>query len=156
MQNSGNTLDYKTKLYNTWRGMKNRCHSPNPSQPAFYKDKGIKVCDEWIKWANFKIWALSNGYKDGLTIDRIDNSKGYQPNNCRFVTQEQNCNNRSITIIVIYNGVFHPLKPLLRSIGKIKCYRAIRDRIARGWNHEEAINTPIKVGLYNYGNRWKS
>lgn len=148
--------DYKTKLYNIWRGMKNRCHGAKTIQPHLYKDKGITVCLSWQKWGRFKKWALKNGYFEGLQIDRIDNSLGYFPSNCRFVTPEQNANNRDITLMVLYDGYSQPIKPLLRKLGKIDDYYSIRMRILRGWNHQMAIDTPIKKGNYNYGNRHKA
>ena len=147
--------DYKTKLYNIWRGIKNRCYGEKTIQPHLYKDKGITVYIGWHQWNGFKEWALKNGYKDGLQIDRINNSLGYFPKNCRFVTPEQNANNRDVTFMVLYNGLTQPIKPLLKSLGKSENYYSIRMRILRGWNHQAAIDTPIKTGNYNYGNRHK-
>lgn len=70
--------------------MKQRCNNPNlPSAPWYY-DKGIKVCDEWIIYSNFEKWALSNGYSDNLTIDRINSDGNYEPNNCQWITRADN------------------------------------------------------------------
>jgi len=60
----------------------------------YYQDRGIKVCDEWQKREVFFAWALDNGYSDNLELDRIDNEKGYEPNNCRWVTHLVNMRNR--------------------------------------------------------------
>ncbi len=78
-----------TKLHNTWRAMKNRVKE-NYFQSQYYADKGITICDEFKKYIPFREFALKNGWKDGLTIDRIDGNKGYYPENVRFVTQREN------------------------------------------------------------------
>ena len=63
-----------------------------------YQDRGITVCDEWLVFESFRDWALSHGYKEGFQIDRIDNDKGYCPENCRWVSPKENTNNRRNTI----------------------------------------------------------
>jgi len=138
----------KKGLYNTWRAMKNRC-KPEYFNSKIYHKKGISVCDEWGgSYLAFKKWALNNGYKTGLHIDRINNSKGYHPGNCHFVTNMVNANNRDDTFYVNYKGRKIALMLLLREIGKIKHAPAIRSRISRGWNHEKAIDTEIRKGNY--------
>lgn len=137
-----------TKLHNTWRGMKNRC-KPYHSESHLYYDKGIKVCKEWNTFNKFKEWALQNGYKDGLTIDRIDGNKGYYPDNCRFVSQKVNSNNTENTFYVNYNGDKKAFMLLLDEKGLTNHSAAIRSRIKRGWPVSDAINKPIRQG--NYG-----
>lgn len=90
----------KTRLWRIWQGMcvragDNKCRKPDVV--ARYKDRGISVCEEWKAFVNFAEWALSHGYDDTLQIDRIDNDRGYSPDNCRWVTCRQNCNNRGNT-----------------------------------------------------------
>lgn len=139
---------YDGGIYNVWRGMKNRC-KPNYFQKHLYYDKGITVCKEWLmSYARFKMWALDNGYMQGLQIDREDNSLGYYPGNCRFVTQFVNINNRDNSLFVTYKGVRQSLIMLLRELDKIDHYAAIRTRISRGWDHDKAINTQIRKGNY--------
>lgn len=86
-----------TRIYAMWRGMISRCYSDSCENSKYYKGKGITVCDEWKSdKQSFFDWAILNGYSDDLTIDRIDNSKGYSPDNCRFsdiVTQNNNKTN---------------------------------------------------------------
>lgn len=80
----------KTRLYNTWINMKRRCYNTNNKDFVSYGGKGITVCAEWYDYTNFKAWALANGYKDNLTIDRIDSSGDYCPENCQWLTMVEN------------------------------------------------------------------
>lgn len=78
-------------LYRKWVNMKSRCYNPNVHDYESYGARGITVCDEWLNNPNaFILWGLANGWKEGLQIDRIDNDKGYSPNNCHFVTFLEN------------------------------------------------------------------
>lgn len=71
--------------------MKKRCYSKHSQQKKWYQDKGILVCDEWINnYQAFKIWALRNGYKNNLQLDRVDNDGNYNPDNCQFITCLEN------------------------------------------------------------------
>lgn len=83
-----------TKLYNSWRGMKERCTNPNYYKSEHYFDKGITLCEEWHKFAPFAEWALANGYEEGLTVDRVDPSGNYCPENCRWVSMSVQMHNR--------------------------------------------------------------
>lgn len=83
----------RTRLYHTWSGMIQRTTNPKDKYYMNYGGRGIKVCDEWRNFSVFKEWAESNGYRDDLFIDRIDNDRGYSPDNCRFSTRLQQQNN---------------------------------------------------------------
>lgn len=136
-------------LWNVYRGMRNRCYGENTAHPHLYKDKGIRVCADWnASFYTFKKWAHSNGYAKHLQIDRIDNSAGYRPDNCRWVTPLENCNNRGCTIRVVYKGKLSSLSMILHEKKLVTHHATIRQRIERGWSADDAIDTPIRKGNY--------
>lgn len=80
-----------TRLYRTWAGMKARCNNKFSSNFKYYGGRGIFVCQEWeADFTNFRNWALSHGYTDTLTIDRIKNDGNYEPSNCQWLTKSEN------------------------------------------------------------------
>lgn len=94
-----------TALYGLWCSMKGRCGNPNNKSYKFYGARGISVCSEWENnFQSFYDWAMANGYKAGLQLDRIDTNGNYCPENCRFITQKENENNRRDNVIVDYQG----------------------------------------------------
>lgn len=98
---------YGTKLYYAWYNMCNRCNRKNNCGYSDYGGRGIKVCNEWLGesgFVNFANWALSNGYEEGLTLDRIDNDKGYIPQNCRWVDRFVQANNKRNNHYIKING----------------------------------------------------
>ena len=80
-----------TRLYSIWTDMKHRCYDQNQKAYKNYGGKGIVICDEWKEdFKAFYDWAMANGYAEGLTIDRIDPSKSYDPSNCQWLTRSEN------------------------------------------------------------------
>lgn len=86
----GESHDHRTRLYTIWLGMRARCNRPTHHAYSLYGGKGVKVCEEWSEYPAFKEWAIANGYADNLSIDRIDPSKGYSPDNCQWLTPSEN------------------------------------------------------------------
>jgi len=93
-----------TKLYEVWKVMRQRCQNKNNKAYANYGGRGIKVCGEWNDFKNFCEWAINSGYKEGLTLERIDVNGDYEPSNCKWVTLEEQQKNKTNTIYVEING----------------------------------------------------
>jgi len=95
-----------TRIYYTYRNMLNRCYNSHIKEFVWYGARGIRICDEWldpdIGFINFYNWAMSHGYTDELTIDRIDNDGNYEPSNCRWVTRKEQLHNRRNNVYVAY------------------------------------------------------
>ncbi len=98
-----------TKLYKVWCSMRGRCNCVTDKKYNIYGGRGITICEEWNDFKNFNDWALANGYREGLTIDRIDVNGNYEPSNCRWVNNKVQSNNRRNNIIINIDGVEHTL-----------------------------------------------
>lgn len=153
---------YQTRLYKTWNNMKSRCYNPKTTHYYLYGGKGIKVCEEWKKdFISFYNWAMKNGYKEGLTIDRIDSDKNYCPENCRWATyKEQNSHlkyTEKIKIkpcVIEYNGEKMNLTEWANKLGMNP--KTLHARYERGWSIERMLNTPtIKEIKRGDNGQWK-
>ena len=95
----------KTRLYRVWTNMKTRCQNPKNKNFERWGARGITVCDEWRdSFLAFRDWANNNGFEESLSLDRIDNNKGYSPDNCRWVTAKDQARNTRKNRIIEYNG----------------------------------------------------
>ena len=129
------------RLYSIWRKMHFRCESESHVHYWNYGGRGIKVCEEWNSFVNFCVWAMSNGYQDDLTLDRIDNDGNYEPSNCRWATEETQMNNKRTNVFLTVNGETHTVAEWGRIMNVD--HRLISKRLKRGWTAEKAIQ-PVK------------
>jgi hypothetical protein len=131
--------DFGTKLYNVWNGMKTRCYNKNHKYYDDYGGRGIEVCDEWLKYIPFKEWAISNGYKEGLSIDRIDVDGNYEPSNCRWIPLSEQNSNKLNNVYYVYKGNRYSVKDIAKITGLKE--RTVRGRFERGWSVEKVMET---------------
>jgi len=124
--------------------MKRRCYDPKSNRYYRYGARGITICDEWLNNINsFRKWAISNGYKDGLSIDRINNDEGYSPNNCRWVQKSEQTSNCSKNVFITFNGKTMTLAQWGRELGIP--HSTLHNRIrVHGWSVERALTEPVR------------
>ena len=139
---------YLAPWYSSYKAMMERCYLPSSGNYKHYGEKGIKVCEEWHNIDNFSKWVATSNYKRGLTIDRIDTTKNYSPENCRWATKKEQSNNRKNTLRYTYNGETKALTEWAEMFGinRFTLYSRIEER---GWSIEKALETPI----CSYGER---
>ena len=131
----------KNRLRGILNGMKTRCNNPNRKDYSLYGGSGITVCDEWSGaggFENFYKWSIDNGYRDDLSIDRIDSSRGYSPDNCRWVDMKTQSNNKRCCHYITHNGKTQTLKQWCEE--KNLKYHTIFARIVKyKWPIEKAL-----------------
>lgn len=131
----GESYKHKTRLYNIWKCMRQRCNNPNnPSYPN-YGGKGIRICLDWDDYTNFRDWAMNSGYADDLSIDRIDVNGNYEPANCRWADSYLQMNNTSRNKHVVYHGELMTMAEVARKKGV--SYSTIQHRVERGQSLED-------------------
>lgn len=125
-----------TRLYGIYNKMKCRCYNQNNPAYKNYGNRGIKICKEWKQdFENFYNWSMNNGYKEGLSIDRIDNNGNYEPNNCRWVTDKEQANNKRNNHYITYNNETHTLTEWAQmlKISPSTIYRRINRKIPNNY-----------------------
>ena len=132
-----------TRLHNIWLSMRERCYRVHHAHYKDYGGRGIKICDEWQSFEPFRDWALSHGYADDLTIDRIDHDGDYSPGNCKWSTMKEQQNNKRSNRIIIYRGEKYTLTELAEKIGMNKT--TLKERLNLGWSVEDAVNRPVRL-----------
>lgn len=127
-------------LHNVWRKMKQRCFSEKDQAFKYYGGRGITVCDEWKdNFENFYKCSMTNGYSDGLTLDRINVNGNYEPSNCRWVTMKVQQNNRRNNRRIEFNGQVHTITEwsVITGIN----LSTISMRLKKGWSAEKTLTT---------------
>lgn len=134
-----------TRVYHTWQGMKARCNNPKDGRYHRYGGRGITYCKEWEEFEPFYEWAMSNGYSNALTLDRIDVNGNYEPENCRWATWKEQANNKSNNINVKYKGKTLTLMELSETTNMPYDTLKVRyDRGDRGNALTRTLNTKIR------------
>ena len=134
----------KDRLYRIWQGMRNRCNLSTNTYYHNYGGRGISVCEEWNKsFECFYEWAMSHGYKDNLTLDRMDNAGNYEPNNCHWKDRFYQMNHMRRNHLITYEGRTQTLTEWAREIGMLPT--TLDARINKyHWSIEEALTIPVK------------
>ena len=134
----------RTRLYHEWADMKCRCNVNKQNINKDYAGKGVSVCTEWKKdFLVFMNWAISNGYSDALTIDRIDFNGNYEPSNCRWVSMKDQGNNRKTNRFLTFNGETKTLKQMCEKYGfGLKTVQCRIDKL--GWSVDKALSIPTQ------------
>ena len=133
-----------TRIYQTWQNMINRCHNKNVNSYKDYGARGIKVCDEWKNsFKEFYNWAINNGYKENLTIERINVNGNYEPSNCKFIKKEEQVYNKRNSIMLTYNGETKHISLFAKQ------YNISRDTLWQrifvlNWDIEKSLKTPVR------------
>lgn len=131
----------RKRLYNIWLHMRERCYNKNHVAYLRYGGRGISVCDQWREYINFREWAVSNGYSEELTLERIDNNGNYEPSNCKWCTTKEQANNRCTNRVIEINGKKHNIQKWCEISG---LPRHVADqRLRRGWSPQKTFYTPL-------------
>lgn len=125
--------------YNSWKSMMARCYNESHKHYSYYGGKGVSVCDDWHDFESF--YSAMGDRLKGMSLDRIDNSKGYSKENCRWATAKQQANNRSNNTFIELDGVTKTLSEWASHLG---CSPAvIGQRLRAGWTTEDALTKPV-------------
>lgn len=134
-----------TRIDNIYKAMISRCYHRNNNRYDRYGGRGVCVCDAWLEdKTQFFEWAFLNGYSDNLTLDRVEVNGDYSPQNCRWVTQKKQQNNRTNNRNIEFNGVLHTLAEWSEITGITQ--GTIWARLKSGWTTEKALTTIPVLG----------
>lgn len=133
---------YDTKAYGIWCGIRQRCNNPNSRAYKNYGGRGIAVCERWSKFSHFI--ADMGEPSAGMTIERIDNDKGYSKDNCIWATRTAQSRNRRGLFMIDIDHEVRPLSEWVEKFGVVN-YATAHQRITKGWDAELAVKTPLVV-----------
>lgn len=137
------TPKYKTLTYRRWKAMLQRVRAPEGSHHhAHYAARGIAVCDRWLDFNSF-LEDMGECPSSDLTLDRIENDKGYEPGNCRWATDQEQNANRSNRVMLTHGGVTRSATEWAVTLGMKPA--TLLMRLHLGWTHDRAITTPVKA-----------
>lgn len=152
------------RLNNIYRGMKTRCYNSKRQEYYRYGGRGITVCKEWLAsdhkthkgWKSFEKWSLENGYAENKTLDRIDNNKGYSPENCRWVDIKTQANNKTNNHFITYKGNTKTIKQWAEDFGINE--HTLGTRIRKNNQTTENIfsNKNLRLRMITYNNKTQS
>lgn len=136
----------QTKLYHVYYAMLDRCFNVDSKAYEHYGNRGISMCENWkSSFEHFYEWAVNNGYREGLTLDRINNNDDYKPSNCQWITQAEQSLNKRTTLYATINGETKTLKEW-SDISGVK-YKTLRARyVDYGWTGEKLLSKPHTRG----------
>jgi hypothetical protein len=137
----------RTKLYKVWTSMKQRCLNEKCSVFEGYGGRGITICDEWLDYETFRKWAVSTGYKNGLTIERKDVNGNYEPGNCEWIPQSKQSMNTRSNRIINFNGKSQTLKEWSVETGIN--YDTLFGRLRKGWSIKRALTERVRAQCRN-------
>lgn len=139
----------KTRLFTIWQSMKQRCCDKNHCNYRHYGGRGIRVCKEWSNsFEKFYCWAKESGYNNSLTIERINVNGNYSPDNCKWISKNEQANNKRNNHLVDYKGGKYTISQLSEISGI--SYMCLYNRISNGWDIEKAITTIPELGRNQY------
>jgi len=134
-------------VYHIWSTMIQRCENPNDKRYKDYGGRGIMVCPEWHNPVVFISWALVNGWRKGLQIDRIDNNGNYEPGNCRWATRKEQQRNRRNNRFITFNGKTQTTAEWAEELNIL--VQTLYARIdALHWPIERALTEPVRRPKY--------
>jgi hypothetical protein len=129
-----------SRLYRIWAHMKERCHNPMCADYKNYGGRGIMVCNEWEEFTPFYKWAMANGYKDNLTLERIEINGNYEPENCKWIPKAEQANNKRNNRLISYKGQQKTLAQWANILGLR--YGLLHTRLSCGWSVKRVFETP--------------
>lgn len=136
--------DQRARLYTAWNNMRGRCTNPARPDYEWYGARGITICPEWAdSFQAFMGWALENGYRPNLTLDRIETDGPYSPENCRWATRKEQANNRRSNRLITMDGRTLSIAQWAEEMGIQTC--TLWRRLNNGWPVDRALTEPIHI-----------